>query len=170
VAFHRKRPYSPFMSSLRGTNPSSSKQDDRSYPPTPVFTSEQSITRQSWELRRARSKSVLASHRRGSGERPPPLPKGFLCNACDCTFLCDLSHATTPSSLACSLTHNSHSWLLVSPFTHVPPTQLCRPCFATSATALSTDGTFGDSPPPGVGNRQEEEHARQWGPQHGCSC
>ena len=109
------------MSSLRGTNPSSSKQDDRSYPPTPVFTREQSITRQSWELRRARSKSVLASHRRGSGERPPPLPKGFLCNACDCTFLCDnllqplrpcwLAHSLTIPTLGCLFLHSLMSHL-----------------------------------------------------------
>ncbi len=98
----------------------------------------------------------------------PPLD-GFLCNVCGCTFLCQLSHATTPTLLACSLTHNSHSWLLVSPFTHVPLTPFCRPCFSTRATALSTDGTFGDSPSPGVGNRQKE-HARQRGPQPGCSC
>ncbi len=78
MAFHRKRPYSAFLSSLRGTNPSSSKHEDSSYPPTPVFTSGgQSSTRQSWELRRARSESVLAIHRRGNGERPlgVPLPR-----------------------------------------------------------------------------------------------
>ena len=64
------------MSSLRGTNPSS---EDSSYPPTPIFTSgEQSSSRQSWELRRARSESILPNHRRGNGEASP-FPNDGIC-------------------------------------------------------------------------------------------
>ncbi|DBA74000.1 hypothetical protein WJX77_000667 [Trebouxia sp. C0004] len=71
VAVHRKRYYSAFAGSLIGTK-LSSKWEDSSLPPSPVFTSgERSSPRPSSELRRARSESVLAIHRRGFGHVSP---------------------------------------------------------------------------------------------------